>query len=119
MNGRGGDEKDPRPAADTGPAPPGTGAGAQVEVVYATPEYQAVVTVRLRPGATVAQAIAASGLLARFPEIDLARQAVGIHGVRVRASDAVAHGDRVEIYRALAADPKELRRRRARAARRR
>lgn len=88
-----------------------------VEVAYATPEVQVVETVRLRPGATVAQAIAASGLLARFPAIDLARQTLGIHGVRVRVSDAVADGDRVEIYRPLTVDPKELRRRRARAVR--
>lgn len=89
------------------------GASITVEVVYATPGTQALETVRLRAEATVAQAIAASGLLARFPEIDLSRQAVGIHGVRVRSSDRVADGDRVEIYRPLAADPKELRRRRA------
>ena len=91
----------------------------KVEVVYATPEIQVVETVDLRPGATVAQAIAASGLLARFPGIDLSRQAVGIHGVRARTSDPVSEGDRVEVYRPLAADPKELRRSRARAARRR
>ncbi|HEX7044816.1 MAG TPA: RnfH family protein [Burkholderiales bacterium] len=85
-----------------------------VEVVYATPEEQAVVGVVLRTGATVAQAVAASGLLARFPEIDLARQAVGIYGTLVRLSEPVAHGDRVEIYRPLRTDPKEMRRRRAR-----
>lgn len=85
-----------------------------VEVVYATPELQVLETVELRSGATVAQAISASGLLARFPEIDLARQAVGIFGARVRPTDPVAHGDRVEIYRPLQADPKEMRRRRAR-----
>lgn len=91
--------------------------GITVEVVYATPRAQVLTRVRLRPDATVAQAIAASGLLARFPEIDLARQAVGIHGVRVRTSDRVADGDRVEIYRPLSADPRELRRRRAAAGR--
>ncbi|HEY8555050.1 MAG TPA: RnfH family protein [Burkholderiales bacterium] len=85
-----------------------------VEVAYATPEEQAVVKVVLRAGATVAQAIAASGLLVRFPEIDLARQAVGIYGTPVRLSEPVADGDRVEIYRPLRADPKEMRRRRAR-----
>lgn len=90
-----------------------------VEVIYATPEHQAIETVRLPPGATVAHAISASGLLSRFPEIDLARQAVGIHGVRVRLTDAVAGGDRVEIYRRLRGDPKEMRRLRAGELRRR
>ncbi len=85
-----------------------------VEVVYATPDAQAVCAVKLTAGATVAQAIGASGMLARFPEIDLARQAVGIFGARVRLTSAVADGDRVEIYRPLAADPKEMRRARAR-----
>lgn len=85
-----------------------------VEVVYATSEVQALETVELRSGATVAQAITASGLMVRFPEIDLSRQAVGIFGARVRPTDPVAHGDRVEIYRPLQADPKEMRRKRAR-----
>ncbi|OGI63283.1 MAG: RnfH family protein [Candidatus Muproteobacteria bacterium RBG_16_60_9] len=87
-----------------------------VEVVYATPAEQVVKTVALSAGATVAQAIAAAGLLAQFPQIDLSRQAFGIFGARVRANDAVADGDRVEIYRPLQADPKETRRRRARRA---
>lgn len=84
-----------------------------VEVVYATPEVQAIETVRLPEGATVAHAITASGLLDRFPEIDLRRQAVGIYGTRVRLTDTVTVDDRVEIYRALRADPKEMRRDRA------
>lgn len=90
----------------------------RVEVVYAKPDGQVVETVSVRPGATVAQVISAAGLLARFPEIDLSRQAVGIHGTPVRTTAPVAEGDRVEIYRPLAADPKEMRRRRARHARR-
>lgn len=90
----------------------------RVEVCYATPDAQAVETVLLRPGSTVAQAIAASGLLARFPDIDLARQAVGVYGAKVRLTEPVADGDRVEIYRPLTIDPKEMRRERARKARR-
>ena len=85
-----------------------------VEVVYATPVAQVVKVVELPFGATVAQAIGASGLLARFPEIDLSRQAFGIFGTRARANDSVRNGDRVEIYRPLQADPKEMRRQRAR-----
>lgn len=89
----------------------------RVEVVYATPAIQVIETVHVNAGATVGRAIEISGLLARFPEIDLTRQAVGIFGTRVRLTDPVADGDRVEIYRALTADPKELRRRRSRRAR--
>lgn len=89
-----------------------------VEVVYATPEVQVIETVRLPEGATVAHAITASGLLTRFPQIDLGRQAVGIHGIRVRLTDVVTVNDRVEIYRALRADPKEMRRERAKQLRR-
>lgn len=89
-----------------------------VEVIYATPEMQAIETVRVPEGATVAHAITASGLLNRFPEIDLGRQAVGIHGTRVRLTDAMTGGDRVEIYRPLRTDPKEMRRERAKRLRR-
>jgi putative ubiquitin-RnfH superfamily antitoxin RatB of RatAB toxin-antitoxin module len=85
-----------------------------VDVVYATSETQTIETVRVARGATVAHAITASGLLERFGEIDLTRQGVGIYGVRARLTDKIAHGDRVEIYRRLFADPKESRRVRAR-----
>ncbi len=85
----------------------------RVEVAYATPTRQEVTEVSVRPGATVEQVIRASGMLARFPEIDLTRQRVGIFGETARLQDAVRNGDRVEIYRPLVADPKEARRVRA------
>ena len=85
----------------------------RVEVVYATPTRQEIIEVSVRPGATVEQVIRASDLLAKFPEIDLTRQRVGIFGVIARLQDAVHDGDRVEIYRPLVADPKEARRKRA------
>lgn len=85
----------------------------RVEVAYATPTRQEIIEVSAPPGATVGQVIRASGLLARFPEIDLAGQRVGIFGEFARLRDAVHDGDRVEIYRPLMADPKETRRRRA------
>jgi len=85
----------------------------RVEVAYATPARQEVIEVSARPGATVEQVIRASGLLVRFPEIDLTRQRVGIFGETARLQDAVHNGDRVEIYRPLVADPKEARRVRA------
>jgi len=85
----------------------------RVEVAYAAPARQEVIEVSVRPGATLEQVIRASGMLARFPEIDLTRQRVGIFGEIARLQDAVHDGDRVEIYRPLVADPKEARRARA------
>jgi len=70
--------------------------------------------IELPLGATLIDALRASGVLERHPDIDLARQAVGIWG-RVCALDApLKEGDRVEIYRPLQVDPKEARRRRQR-----
>jgi putative ubiquitin-RnfH superfamily antitoxin RatB of RatAB toxin-antitoxin module len=91
-----------------------TGALLQIEVAYARPEEQVVLKVDVPEGARVGEAIARSGLLARFPEIDLARNKVGIHARIVELEDPLANGDRVEIYRPLLADPKEVRRARAR-----
>ena len=85
----------------------------RVEVVYALQEAQHVRSVSLAPGATVADALEASGLRAQHPEIDFARQAVGIFGRRVRLNQQLCQDDRVEIYRTLVADPKSSRRRRA------
>jgi hypothetical protein len=88
-------------------------AGWRVEVAYATPLRQEVIEVVIRPGASIEQVIRESGLLERFPEIDLARSRVGIFGEIASLRDPVRDGDRVEIYRPLLADPKEARRRRA------
>lgn len=84
-----------------------------VEVVYALPERQYLRQVALPKGCTLEQAIQASGLLELRRDIDLANNKVGIHGRLAKLSDAVKDGDRVEIYRPLIADPKELRRQRA------
>jgi putative ubiquitin-RnfH superfamily antitoxin RatB of RatAB toxin-antitoxin module len=85
----------------------------KVEVVYALPEKQYLLNVRLAQGSTVEQAIAASGILELRTDIDLAKNKVGIFSRPVKLADAVNDGDRVEIYRPLIADPKELRRQRA------
>ena len=85
----------------------------QVEVVYALPEKQYLRNVRLPEGSTVEQAIQASGLTELRKEIDLSVNKVGIYSRTVKLQDMVAEGDRVEIYRPLLADPKELRRQRA------
>jgi len=89
------------------------GAVLKVEVVYATPSRQARYPLRVAPGATIDDAIRASGVLADFPEIDLARNRVGVFGRFARPGQPLRNGDRVEIYRPLTADPKEARRRRA------
>jgi putative ubiquitin-RnfH superfamily antitoxin RatB of RatAB toxin-antitoxin module len=85
----------------------------RVEVVYALPGAQDAVSLEIAPGSTLRDAVQASGLIARHPEIDLDRQKIGVYGT-VKAADApAAHGDRIEIYRALLVEPKEARRRRA------
>lgn len=84
-----------------------------VEVVYALPERQYLRRIKLSEGANVEQAIQQSGLLALRTEIDLTKNKVGIYSRTVKLSDKVHESDRVEIYRPLLADPKELRRLRA------
>ena len=84
-----------------------------VEVVYALPERQYLRKVTLPEGANVEQAIVSSGLLELRTDIDLSRNKVGIFSRAVKLSDILRNGDRVEIYRPLLVDPKELRRQRA------
>lgn len=87
-----------------------------VEVVYARPDRQVVLDVRLPEGATLGDAISASGIEARFPRDDMRECQVGIWG-RITERDALLRdGDRVEIYRELLRDPREARRERARGA---
>jgi putative ubiquitin-RnfH superfamily antitoxin RatB of RatAB toxin-antitoxin module len=85
----------------------------RVEVVYAKAERQDVVSINLPAGCTVGQAIDASGLLAKHPEIDLERNKLGVHARLVKADTTLRDRDRVEIYRPLTADPKEVRKQRA------
>lgn len=85
-----------------------------VEVAYAPPGEQMVLRVRLSEGARVFDAIQASGILERHPEIDLTRNRIGVFGRLVRLDTLLRDRDRVEIYRPLVADSKEARRRRAR-----
>jgi uncharacterized protein len=84
----------------------------RVEVVYALPLEQDCTSLECSEGTRVGQAIEASGVLQRHP--DLAPSSVGIWGRRCGLDDVVRDGDRVEIYRPLTADPKETRHRRAR-----
>jgi uncharacterized protein len=84
-----------------------------VEVAYALPERQSLLTVAVNRTSTVQQVIELSGILQQYPQIDLAGQKVGIWSRPVKLDDIVQSGDRIEIYRPLIADPKDLRRRRA------
>ncbi|WP_369792555.1 RnfH family protein [Mangrovibacter sp. MFB070] len=84
-----------------------------VEVVYALPEKQYLRKVTLTEGATLQQAIEASGLLVLRTDINLEKNKVGIYSRPAKLNDTVQDGDRVEIYRPLTADPKALRRMRA------
>lgn len=84
-----------------------------VQVAYATPDEQVSISLRVQSGATVREAIEVSGLLDRFPELDLTVNRVGVFGRLRKLDDVVQAGDRIEIYRPLRADPKEARRRRA------
>lgn len=84
-----------------------------IEVVYATPEKQKIVSLSVVEGTTVAEAIEQSGIARFFAEIDLSKNAVGIWNKTCKTTDTPRQGDRIEIYRPLIADPKEIRRRRA------
>lgn len=84
-----------------------------VEIAYARPDVQVIFPVEVNAGATVAEALELSGIAERFPEIDLAQSKVGIFGKLTQPSTALRDRDRIEIYRPLIADPKEVRRQRA------
>ena len=83
------------------------------EVAYALPTQQAIVSVAVKPDATVEEVITASTILQQFPDIDLSKTKVGIWSRVVKLRESVSDGDRIEIYRPLIADPKEIRKRRA------
>jgi putative ubiquitin-RnfH superfamily antitoxin RatB of RatAB toxin-antitoxin module len=82
----------------------------RVEVVFALPDEQVLEALEVEAGASVAQAIYLSGIERRFPEIDISALQVGIWGQPVDRSRVLREGDRVEIYRPLAIDPREARR---------
>jgi putative ubiquitin-RnfH superfamily antitoxin RatB of RatAB toxin-antitoxin module len=85
----------------------------QVEIAYATPDRQEILAIQVESGCTIGLAIQLSGILQRFPDIDLTAQSVGIFSKKRELTDLLAAGDRVEIYRPLTIDPKEARRARA------
>ena len=84
-----------------------------VEVAYALPEQQVLLPCEVQAGSTIGDVIHKSGLLQRYAQIDLAIDRVGIFGQIKTLEDGVSDGDRIEIYRPLTIDPKEVRRLRA------
>ena len=81
-----------------------------VEVAYARPDTQFLKRLNVPAGSRLEDAVRRSGVLERFPEIELESGCVGIFGRRCALDQALADGDRVEIYRPLTADPKDARR---------
>lgn len=84
-----------------------------IEIAYALPHQQILLALQVSPGTTTEQSITQSGILAKHPEIDLAKNKVGIFGKLVKLDTVLRDKDRVEIYRPLIADPKEVRKKRA------
>ena len=84
----------------------------RLTVAYAGASEQCLVTVELPAGSRIRHAVEASGILKRFPAIRLSGLKVGIHGRLATLEALLQSGDRVEIYRPLLLDPKEIRRER-------
>ena len=84
-----------------------------IEVVYALPAEQTLLKKSVPVGTTVMEGIKLSGLLDKFPDLDLSQHKLGIFGKLTKEDAVLRDKDRIEIYRPLIADPKEVRRRRA------
>lgn len=84
-----------------------------IEVAYATPEKQVILELEIEAGTTVRAAVKQSGIDKHFPEINLDTCELGIFSKAVNPDYEPGEGDRIEIYRPLIADPKEIRRQRA------
>jgi len=85
----------------------------EIEVVLAMPEKQVLRKIVAPAGCTAAEAIELSGIRAEFPDIDIDPAALGVFSRKVSPDHILQSGDRVEIYRPLVADPKEMRKQRA------
>ncbi|MBE7215877.1 RnfH family protein [Shewanella benthica] len=84
-----------------------------VEVIYALPTQQKRIQINVAPGTSCIEAVELSGMTTYFPEIDLETVKLGIFSRAVKHNEVLVPGQRVEIYRPLIADPKDVRRRRA------
>jgi len=85
----------------------------KIEVAYALPDQQVIIPLQVEAGTTIEQAVQLSGIQAKFPEIDLEENKLGVFGKICKPDTPLKEQDRVEIYRKLIADPKESRRARA------
>ena len=85
----------------------------KLDVVYALPDSATVIAVEAQEGDTIEQLVERSGIVQRHPEIDPKQNKVGIYSRQVKWDYQIQKGDRIEIYRPLIADPKEVRKRRA------
>jgi len=85
----------------------------QVELAYATPEEQVILTLSVTIGTTLGEGIEQSDIRNRFPGMTIDPEAVGIFGQKAAMDYILKRGDRIEIYRPLIADPKEVRREKA------
>lgn len=85
----------------------------KIEVVYGVPNEQVILTISVEEGTTIEQAIELSGVLSTYKDIDLKKNKVGIWNRTAKLTDTLNDLDRIEIYRPLIADPKEVRKRRA------
>ena len=85
----------------------------KVQVCYALAQRQELVNLSLPEGSTLQQAVERSGLLLKYPEIDLAKNKFGVFAKLTKLDTVLREKDRVEIYRPLIADPKEVRKKRA------
>ena len=84
-----------------------------VEIAYALPEEQVIISIKVPTIFNVQQAIEKSGIQKKFPCIDLSKNKVGIFGKKTTLDHVLKNRDRIEIYRPLILDPKEMRRKRA------
>ena len=84
-----------------------------VEVVYALPEEQTLLVFEVEEASTAEEVIRQSGILQQYPEIDLTKNKIGLFSKIIKMNHELRDKDRVEIYRALIADPKEVRKKRA------
>lgn len=84
-----------------------------VEVVYALPDEQTLLAFEVNEGITAKEVINQSGILQQYPEIDLSIQRIGLFSKIIKLDHPVREKDRIEIYRPLIADPKEVRKKRA------
>jgi len=84
-----------------------------IEVAYALPTEQIILNLDVAEGTNLEEAIVASQILQKYPEINLKTQKMGIFGKVKKAGEILRQGDRIEIYRPLIIDPKEARKNRA------